>query len=304
MLASVASPVPGPIGGPKSLTGDCLLGEMVMRLVYVDEAGISNRVQEPFLTVAGVIVHADKDLIAVERQLDKLVEKHIPSEYHDGFVFHAMEIFNGGRKPFDRDDPDWPLSRRLKIAEDLAAIPARFRLPLALSFVERAEFGKTIEKLDEAPPADRAVLEHVAGFMGCAMQVEHWMRQNAPDEVCLMVVEDNDRARRLIRETQQYHQQPALAAMLEPEPGRHFPFRKIKEDPHFQAKRKSSVLQLADFAAYVFKRITMNESDSRYAPFYEAMRRQVVRLDPESLVQLSARNHHPLNSRRSRGRSR
>ena len=34
-----------------------------MRLVYLDEAGISNPVQEPFLVVAGIVVNADQDWI-------------------------------------------------------------------------------------------------------------------------------------------------------------------------------------------------------------------------------------------------
>jgi hypothetical protein len=62
------------------------------------------------------------------------------SEYQDNFVFHASHLFNGGGRVFARDNPDWPLQKRLLIADELAAIPAKFRLPLAMTFVERAKF--------------------------------------------------------------------------------------------------------------------------------------------------------------------
>ena len=53
----------------QSLSGTPLSGDKVMRLVFMDEAGISNPEQEPFVTVSGVIVDADRLLIAIERHL-------------------------------------------------------------------------------------------------------------------------------------------------------------------------------------------------------------------------------------------
>ena len=85
------------------------------------------------------------------------------------------------------------------------------------------------------------------------------MRREASDEVCLMVVEDNDQARAVIRDTQSYYQNRDIAETLNEKSRKHFPFRKIKEDPLFQTKRKSSPLQVADFCAYVFKRHLMGD---------------------------------------------
>jgi hypothetical protein len=75
-----------------------------VRLVYVDEAGLSNAAQEPFLVVGGVIVHADGQLLTVEDRLDQLVNEWIPADQQEGFVFHAKELFNGGGRVFRRDD--------------------------------------------------------------------------------------------------------------------------------------------------------------------------------------------------------
>ena len=214
-----------------------------MRLVYADEAGVSNPKHEPYLVVGATVVHADQKLIALERHFDRLVERHIPPEYQDGFVFHAMELFNGG-KVFDRTE--WLLPRRLNIASDLAAIPKKFQLPVAFGWVERAKFPQTFT-VDGMKPRELNAWSHVTAFMSCTMQVEHWMRRNTQNEICVMVVEDNDNARRVIRDTQRWHQNPKHAAMLDEESRKHFPFRKIKQDPLFESKRQSSPLQLADF---------------------------------------------------------
>ena len=58
-----------------------------MRFVFLDEGGISQH--EPFVVVAGVIVHGDEQLIPLEKKLDRLIRKHIPEEQQPGFVFHA-----------------------------------------------------------------------------------------------------------------------------------------------------------------------------------------------------------------------
>ncbi len=101
-----------------ALGGGPLHGEKAVRIVYLDEAGISNPKQEPFVTVAGVIVHGDDELNRVENRLKKLVKKYIPEGKRQGFVFHAKEIFHGGRT-MNRQDPNWSLQRRPAIATEL-----------------------------------------------------------------------------------------------------------------------------------------------------------------------------------------
>ena len=94
-----------------ALGGAPLEGESVMRLVYVDEAGRSGN--EPVVVVAAVIVHGDSQLIPLEKDLDLLVEKWIPEEFRDDFVFHAAHIFNGtGKGVFSRREQQWPPERR------------------------------------------------------------------------------------------------------------------------------------------------------------------------------------------------
>jgi hypothetical protein len=216
-----------------------------VRLVFMDEAGISNPEQEPYVVVSGVIVDADKKLVAVERHLDSLVQRFIPQEHHSDFVFHAKELFNGGGKVFKRDDPAWPLQKRLEIADALAAIPKRFRLPLVFGWVERKGFGQRFHARD-LPLRDETLGAHVVAFTTAAMLTEMWMRQNTHSEVCMLVVENNNEARKLITETQgTYRNEAALrkwfGSELSEREQKYFPFRTIKQSPLFsQSARKRS----------------------------------------------------------------
>jgi hypothetical protein len=76
-----------------------------VRLVYLDEAGISNPREEPILVVAGIIVHGDDQWKNLEQEILSLRGEYIPEQFREGFVFHATELFSGG-KFFNRES--WP----------------------------------------------------------------------------------------------------------------------------------------------------------------------------------------------------
>jgi hypothetical protein len=252
------------LGGPRSLSGHPLEGSRAVRLAYIDEAGISNVKHEPYLVVCAVLVHADNTLMPIERHFDKLVARYIPSEHQADFVFHAKELFNGGGKVFDRASGAFPLSLRLEIADKLAEMPKKFNLKLAFSRIERATFAESgiVEASQLLTVLDLQVATHVTAFMVATLQIDRWMRIFAPNEVCMLVVEDNQQSRRFILDNIKHHQDKSVMRFADPEFAPFFPLRKIKEEPLFQAKKKSSPMQLADFFAYVFKRKIMG--DSRY----------------------------------------
>ena len=107
--------------------------------------------------------------------------------------------------------------------------------------------------------------------------------RNTNGEICMMIVEDNDNARRFIRQFQNHYQQQEAVKTLDAEARKVFPFRRIKHDPLFEPKKRSSILQLADFWAYVAKRIAMNSADRRYRRFYgpmDAQYRQAISATP------------------------
>jgi hypothetical protein len=143
---------------------------------------------------------------------------------------------------------------------------------------EYATFPSTFQLPENSTKSDKIAAAHVSAFMASAMMVEHWMRQNASPEICMMIVEDNDRARTLIRDNQRFHQDPRFKTVDDMELRKHFPLRKIKEDPAFQPKKKGSPLQISDFCAYAFRRFLMQ--DRKFDRFVEVFWPHVVRFDP------------------------
>jgi hypothetical protein len=104
-------------------------------MVYLDEAGISKPDLEPFVVVAGVMIHADKQWHAVEAHLSSLTDRYVPPAKREGFSFHATELFSGG-KTFTREE--WPKEERWTILDQLVAIPGKFELPVVAGWVARA----------------------------------------------------------------------------------------------------------------------------------------------------------------------
>jgi hypothetical protein len=266
--------------GSRSFSCVPMEGDRVVRLVYLDEAGLSNPSQEPFLVVAGIVVNADKQLNAIENYLENLMHRHIPPEHHEGFVFSAKHIFNGNKTVFDRNK--MPLSKRLEIVRDLAAIPKKFNLQFSIGFLERSRLLESLPR--ELSGADKTVASHALAFMTCAMSVEQWMRRYAPNEVCMLVAENNDQARKFITDSQRYHQDKKIVSNLSELERRFFPLRKIKEDPLFQPKRQNHPLVIADFVAYVWKKALMK--DSRYDWLMRELVKSVISFeDDDALIQ-------------------
>ncbi len=243
------------------------------RFVYIDEAGISNPDQEPFVVVAAVIVDADRKLNELESRIERLVDRHIPADQRRGFVFHAMHLFNGGGPVFDRKA--WPRERRWKIAEELASIPKKMDLPLAFGIVQRSRWPLSPDwDTSKMTNREKVVGQHVTAYMSCIMEVEMWMRGHTKNEVTMMIVEDNDQARKMIKEQQNAHRRKQIMEHLPPDYAKYFPFKKIKSSPLFEAKEDSPALQIADFCAYVMKRRAMN--DAHYCSVFSALHPQSV----------------------------
>jgi len=240
-----------------------------MRLVYLDESGIAQRQQEPVLVVAGVIVEADSQVKAVEQHLLSLIEKHIPDQARGGFSFHAADIF-GGSKFYKRTE--WPLDRRLAIADDLASIPRTYDLPIVYAVLRKEKFDGMLDKeaLQHLPKINMSVLQHASAFVTCGMKIETWMRANAENERCMLVVENNEEAKSFISSLQADYQNPKVIDILDDDVARScFPYEKIMHTPLFENKSSNTILQVADFCAFVLKRKAMQDQD--YGAFFSTL---------------------------------
>src|ERR1700722_7908440 len=90
--------------------------QKIVRLVYLDEAGVSNPAQEPVLVVAGVIVNPDRQWKELEAYFRDLAHTLFPDDDPYRFVFHAKDIFHGSG-PFNRSR--WPTQRADKNSDSI-----------------------------------------------------------------------------------------------------------------------------------------------------------------------------------------
>ena len=242
----------------RSISGHALEGEVVARFVYLDESGISNPDQEPFLVMAGVIVDADRSLTALERRIESLADRVIPAEHRKGFFFHAKDLFAGEGPVFGKKAGHFDLEGRLKIADELAAIPRKLKLPIPMGVVERAKWPQRFSG-EHLSAKERRAGEHLTAFMTCAMDIEQWMRSKAPNEVTMLVVEDNKDMKRRMKEMLNEFRRLDPAEPYSESDKKYFPFKKVKTSPLFEGKEDSVALQMADFCAYVIKRRAMRD---------------------------------------------
>ena len=257
----------------RALGGGPLAGNNLARIAYLDEAGISNRRQEPWLVVAGILVHGDHQVDKVYADLEGVIEKHIPEKYRDGLVLHACEIYGGYGKTFDkRKNPYWTEDKRFALFAELAEIVRTSKFLVASAWIERAKFNGNLELPEGgAKPADETVTAHAVAYCSCLLEIDIWLRKHAKKENCMVIVEDNKNARAAIRYVHRYHQSKKMLLTDDMKP--YFPVRRIREDPAFQEKSPFNPLLLSDFISFVIKRGLMN--DPWIAPYFDPWRGRI-----------------------------
>jgi hypothetical protein len=240
-----------------------------VRYIYLDEAGTSAK--EPVSVVAGIIVHPDNQWRTVLQEMERLFDEYVPTKLRHGFVFHASDIFSGGRF---RDE--WSGDSRWRLLTEVASIPRRFGLPICYSLYRRDSMPKEVYESVASKPVQLAAHEfdHLLAFSTCAASADRYMRTNTLEhEVATLIAEDVDRMRRYLKTSLNLLRQQT--AHLLPEHIRHdvtdITTRKIENGVeiavsriidcvHFAAKRDAPLLQLADAAAFVIRRWVTNGS--------------------------------------------
>ncbi len=244
-------------------------------MIYLDESGVSP--DEPFLVVAGVVIHADKQWKAIEKYLHDMADDLIPPDMRAGFFFHSTELYSGGKR-FKRDR--WPKENRWKILEELVSIPTKFDLPIVCGIVFKEDFkvrqtrhlalssGLTIKET-------LAVRAQAVALMICAISFEQWASKAAEsNEVGLMIAEDNKEARTLMRNMINFNRNHELVALLPEGTRKHVPLTRIVDTVHYAEKLDSSPLQIADACAFTLMRRLRRGADCER--FYKLLEPQIV----------------------------
>lgn len=256
----------------RALGGGPLEGEKLVRIAYVDEAGIGKEDHEPHLVVAAVIVHGDTECKPLEKELLAIKSaaysgKRLPP----GFILHATELFSGG-KVLSRDE--WPKEIRWQILDRVLALPAKYNLPVAYGHVRKANFFPVAAKSESKKVRrERVMAAHAVAFTVCAAMVDQTLRVNWPDEVVSIVAEDNTESRSLIKDVMKRYQEPDAMKSLGLKEDNFFPFTHIHDPVHFSEKSGSSLLQLADACCFAIKRRLMKtpECDRFFGPISDQL---------------------------------
>jgi hypothetical protein len=96
------------------------------------------------------------------------------------------------------------------------------------------------------------------------------MRGAFPDEVAMIVMENNEHSRKLVRKTHVSLRQPANIEEFAKEQDREYlPLTKIIDSPLFAKKTDASILQVADACAFAIKRHLVGTTESKR--FYEPL---------------------------------
>ena len=252
--------------GPRSLTGHLLDGDRIVRMIFLDAAGLSNPRLETHIVVAGIILNADKQWKTLTQHLSDMADEFAPPPLRSNFVFHATELFSGG-KAFPRDsyNKEW----RWHVLDELISIPKKFNLPVVWAVTSRAEVeARGPLELPMGIKIAPVLFGQLIAFANTAAAAEHWMQRAADEnEIAQMVMENDDHSRLMLRAFQRLLSDPKYYADFDPEHAG-LKLSRIIYPMHFEDKTNSSALQVADACAFALKRRCMNkpESERFYRP--------------------------------------
>ena len=238
-----------------------------MRYAYIDESGTSDR--EPIAVVAAVMIDVDRQYRTLSDGLSDLADQCAPPDKRHGFIFHAKELYHGG-KTLNRANGYPPETHGRPFLKSLAHIPADNAMPVSMGYIVKAE-RTGLFRPDTA--LERNTLYHTMSFIMAAVGVDEFMRQHFPDEMCQLVSEDHPNAKRMLREAHSFLRDPTSPDAFPADLRGVLPLRHIIDTVNFAAKTESSPLQLADACAFVIRRHLEGAPDAReyYDPLVPAL---------------------------------
>ena len=242
-----------------------------MRVLYLDEAGIGKMESDPIMVVAGVLIHADSQWMALANRLEEILRDATPLGAAVPSHLHAKDIFHGSRE-FDRRT--WSDTIRFGLLAKIAALPVEFDVPVVWAHIDRKEWAQDRKATGDSP-AELLTDAYTICAVTCLMKTEVYMRtQENRTEVASVVLEQNGSIQQRVPEMVQFMRNPGPETdNLMPGWERTIPLRHIIDAPAAQPKSASSILQLADYCAFALKRRLQSaaKSDKLVAPFAQQL---------------------------------
>jgi len=253
------------------------MGDRLVRVAYLDEAGTSKADEEPYFVVAGIILAPDGQWNLVEAWMRQLVIDYLGEDafptWGKHYNFHAKDIWHGSGD-FPRDK--WPIKRRMELFEQISRVPATFGLPIVYSYIKKADFFRRYEGRQK-PEKFLATWLHGEGFMRTAKSIDQWLIDNTDNEVAMLIAEDVDNPK---KEAIQGLHAIFVDRAMERMPGA-LQAERIIEQVSFMRKDQSGILQLADWCAFILKRRL--QKCKKVTPYFENLKGQIYhRRRPEN----------------------
>lgn len=245
----------------RAFGGGPLCGDRLLRMAFLDESGISKH--EPFAVVAAAIIPGDH-YKAIERGISDLADHCAPPALRQGFIFHAKELYHGG-KAFPRDK--YPKEYSREFLKYLLHIPKDNGIPISMGWIEKSTSSPIVANLKTEN--EKSALFHAMAFMNCVVCIDRLMRESYPDELVQLVAEDNTDSRANIKKVYNLMKMWPEGFGLSPEIQNWLPIRHVIDSVHFADKTESSPLQLADASAFAIRRHLERREDA--AEYYDLL---------------------------------
>lgn len=223
---------------PLSVTGHPIDGDRLVHFLYVDEAGTSR--DEPMAIVAGLLVDPDRHWRILEESRRKLIQKYVQPQDQPGFVFHAKELFSGGKK-LRRED--WPREKGVRAMGDLLRVLKANNVPIVVGYCRKEESESTPEEAD---------MRHIIAYTGFLTGAESLLRRMSGNELATVFAEDVSQVKKWLSNVHD---------MLLSEHSnklrylpKYQPIRRVVQGLSFSKKHQCPLLQYADVCAFVFRR--------------------------------------------------
>jgi Protein of unknown function (DUF3800) len=249
-----------PDSGPKTLTGNPLIGHRLAFNIYTDEAGTSRH--ERVRIVASLIVDTSAKWRAADTALREVIMK-VPQLHRNGFVSHAKSIW-GDHKLRE----GWPKQERVSFLKEILEIPRNLGIPFAIGKVKAdSPVGHVVEEFIKKSKIGLYQFEHLIAFNNSVARADYYIRHYCEaDEVATLIAEDVPDLKKLLRKGlaamkdnpmwimgSQYFA-PNSPALME------WAITQIVDGVHFVDKKDSPLLQISDALAFAFRRWLSTEN--------------------------------------------
>lgn len=253
---------------PFALSRSTLAEGSLVRLIYTDEAGTSAK--EPVCVVAAIIVHGDQQWRPLEAEMRRIIAERVPAHLQAKFVFHATEVFSGG-KHIKRDE--WAFEERLDFLKEILCLPLVHDVPISVGMEFKIDWSAVIDLPSIKLPGSKALnsnqFSHLMAFNLCMERADLFLRKYLNGaEIGSIIAEDLPEMKRFLSAFGLMHREPGgqlsvAAEYFRPEKWQEelgetpssvdYRIDHIVDVPHFVSKGKAPLLQLADACAFAFR---------------------------------------------------